>query len=76
MLLNFDGKVDGMALDPYYRSDALDRVSANASAAGMIFSSTTPLVRVRRHGRIRRRRPSANRLQLRDGDPFVDQFAL
>lgn len=38
MLLNFDGTVNGTALDPSYSPDALDRISADASAAGMIYS--------------------------------------
>jgi len=38
LLLNFDGFVDGTALDPRYVPDALDKISANASAAGMIYS--------------------------------------
>ena len=38
MLLNFDGTVNGTVLDPYYMPDALDQVSADAGAAGMIYS--------------------------------------
>jgi acetyl esterase/lipase len=38
MLLNFDGDVNGTALDPNYEPDELDQVSADASAAGMIYS--------------------------------------
>jgi acetyl esterase/lipase len=38
MLLNFDGDVNGTALDPDYVPDELDKVSADASAAGMIYS--------------------------------------
>ncbi len=38
MLLHFDGQVDGTALDPDYRPDALDAVSADAAACGMIYS--------------------------------------
>jgi len=38
MLLNYDGAVDGTALDPAYQPDELDRVSADASAAGMVYS--------------------------------------
>ena len=36
--LNFDGGVNGTALDPDYAPDALDEVEAHASAAGMIYS--------------------------------------
>lgn len=38
MLLNFDGTVDGTALDAGYVPDELDRISADASADGMIYS--------------------------------------
>lgn len=38
MLLHFDGQVNGTALDPDYRPDALDTVSADAAACGMIYS--------------------------------------
>lgn len=38
MLLNFGGTVNGMVLDPEYRADELDNISADAGAAGMIYS--------------------------------------
>ncbi len=38
MLLNFDGLVNGTALDADYQPDALDKVSADAAACGMIYS--------------------------------------
>lgn len=38
MLLHFDGQTDGTALDPDYVPDALDAVSADAAACGMIYS--------------------------------------
>lgn len=38
MLLNFDGTVNGTALDSKYRADELDNISADAGAAGMIYS--------------------------------------
>lgn len=38
MLLNFDGDVNGTALDPDYVPDELDAVSADAAADGMIYS--------------------------------------
>ena len=38
MLLNFDGDVSPTALDPQYQPDALDGVSADAAACGMIYS--------------------------------------
>lgn len=38
MLLNFDGDVLPTALDPGYRPDGLDGISADAAACGMIYS--------------------------------------
>lgn len=38
MLLNFDGSVNGTALDSNYVPDELDKVSADAAADGMIYS--------------------------------------
>lgn len=38
MLLNFDGLVNGTALDPEYVPDDLDGISADAAADGMIYS--------------------------------------
>ena len=38
MLLNYDGTVNGTALDESYVPDALDEVSADAAACGMIYS--------------------------------------
>ena len=38
MLLNFDGTVNGTALDADYTPDVLDGVSADAAADGMIYS--------------------------------------
>lgn len=38
MLLNFDGMVNGTALDPDYVPDSLDEISADAAADGMIYS--------------------------------------
>lgn len=38
LLLNFDGTVNGTAIDPDYMPDELDQVSADASAVGMIYS--------------------------------------
>jgi acetyl esterase/lipase len=37
-LLNFDGAVNGTTIDPDYLPDELDKVSADASAVGMIYS--------------------------------------
>jgi len=38
MLLNFDGPINGTSIDPTYVPDELDKISANASAVGMIYS--------------------------------------
>jgi len=38
LALNFDGTVNGTALAPDYVPDALDRISADVSAVGMIYS--------------------------------------
>jgi len=38
MLLNYDGLVNGTALDADYIPDTLDEVSADAAADGMIYS--------------------------------------
>ena len=38
MLLHWDGLVNGSALDPDYVPDALDSVSADAAACGMIYA--------------------------------------
>ncbi|QQO07691.1 alpha/beta hydrolase [Breznakiella homolactica] len=38
LLLNFDGLVNGTTLDKNYVPDELDRVSADAGAAGMVYS--------------------------------------
>lgn len=38
MLLNYDGTVNGTALDPDYVPDDLDSISADAGADGMIYS--------------------------------------
>ena len=38
LLLNFDGTVNGTSIDPNYVPDELDKVSADASAVGMIYS--------------------------------------
>lgn len=75
MLLNFDGLVNGTALDESYVPDALDEISADAAADGMIYSF---------YGRLS---VSNNDVQtLKNGDlpptfycygtrdPFYDQF--
>ncbi len=38
MLLNFDGQINGTALDEGYQPDRLDEISADAAACGMIYS--------------------------------------
>jgi acetyl esterase/lipase len=37
VLLNFDGMINGTAIDPNYVPDELDQVSVDASAVGMIY---------------------------------------
>ena len=38
LALNFDGTINGTTIDPDYMPDALDRISADVSAVGMIYS--------------------------------------
>jgi acetyl esterase/lipase len=38
LVLNFDGTINGTAIDPDYVPDELDRISADVSAVGMIYS--------------------------------------
>lgn len=38
LLLNFDGTINGTAIDNRYKPDELDKISADASAVGMIYS--------------------------------------
>jgi acetyl esterase/lipase len=38
LLLNFGGTINGTAIDPDYVPDELDRISADASAVGMVYS--------------------------------------
>jgi acetyl esterase/lipase len=38
LLLNFDGTINGTSIDPKYVPDNLDKISADASAVGMIYS--------------------------------------
>lgn len=75
MLLNFDGAVTGAALDPDYVPDALDEISADAGAAGMIYSF---------YGRLSVASADVEKFQASDlpptyfcygtRDPFVRQF--
>lgn len=76
-LLNYDGLVNGTALDPRYRPDELDKVSADASAAGMIYSF---------YGRLSVASTDVDAFRAATlpptyfgygtGDPFVRQFEL
>lgn len=75
MLLNFDGNMLPTALDPDYQQDALDKVSADAAACGMIYSfygrlsvGTTD-VELLRSGKLP---PTFYCYGTRD--PFYDQF--
>lgn len=75
LLLNFDGLVDRSAIDPSYVPDELDRISANASAAGMIYSF---------YGRLSVASTDVEKFKASDlpptyflygtRDPFVSQF--
>ncbi len=75
MLLNYDGLVNGTALDSDYVPDALDLVSADASAVGMIYSF---------YGRLSVASDDVEKFAASDlppayfcygtRDPFVDQF--
>lgn len=75
MLLNFDGTVNGTALDKNYVPDALDAVSADAAAAGMIYSF---------YGRLSVASDDVEKFRTSDlpptyfcygtRDPFVSQF--
>ena len=77
LLLNFDGLVNGTAIDARYTPDALDRISANAGAVGMIYSfygrlsvASTDVAKFRTSNL-----PPAYFL-YGTRDPFVSQFAL
>lgn len=75
MLLNFDGAVNGTALDPSYIPDELDEVSADAAADGMIYSF---------YGRLSVASKDSDKFAASDlpptyfcygtKDPFVDEF--
>lgn len=77
MLLNYDGLVNGTALDPGYIPDSLDEVSANAGADGMIYSF---------YGRLSVASTDSEKFAQSDlpptyfcygtRDPFVRQFEL
>lgn len=76
MLLNYDGLVNGTALDSSYVPDALDLVPADASAVGMIYSF---------YGRLSVASADTEKFASSDlppayfcygtRDPFVNQFA-
>lgn len=77
MLLNYDGIIDGTALDDNYVPDELDKISADAAADGMIYSF---------YGRLSVASDDVEKFASSDlpptyfcfcygdGDPFVDQF--
>lgn len=77
MLLNFDGTVNGTALDPDYVPDSLDEISADAGADGMIYSF---------YGRLSTASTDSEKFARSDlpptyfcygtRDPFVRQFEL
>ena len=63
MLLNFDGQINGTALDADYVPDSLDEISADAAACGMIYSF---------YGRLSVGPPTFYCYGTRD--PFYNQF--
>jgi acetyl esterase/lipase len=75
VLLNFDGLVDGNAIDPGYTPDALDDISVEACAVGMIYSF---------YGRLSVASTDVEKFKASDlppayflygtRDPFVSQF--
>ncbi|MCJ7812310.1 alpha/beta hydrolase [bacterium] len=75
LLLNFDGTIDGTAIDPNYIPDELDKISADASAVGMVYSF---------YGRLSVASTDVEKFKASDlpptyfvygtRDPFVDQF--
>ena len=75
LLLNFDGTINGTAIDPDYVPDELDNISADASAAGMIYSF---------YGRLSVASTDVEKFKASDlpptyflygtRDPFVSQF--
>ena len=77
LLLNFDGTVNGTAIDPGYIPDELDKISADASAVGMIYSF---------YGRLSVASTDVEKFRASDlppayflygtRDPFVNQFEL
>lgn len=77
LLLNFDGTVNGASIDPNYLPDKLDKVSADASAVGMVYSF---------YGRLSVASTDIEKFRASDlpptyfiygsRDPFVNQFEL
>ncbi|MDD3141906.1 MAG: alpha/beta hydrolase [Lachnospiraceae bacterium] len=75
LLLNYDGLINGTALDSAYKPDELDEITADASAAGMIYSF---------YGRLSVASKDVEKLATSDlpptyfcygtGDPFVSEF--
>ncbi|WP_281862864.1 alpha/beta hydrolase [Planomicrobium okeanokoites] len=75
LLINYDGLTNGTALDSAYIPDELDEISADASAAGMIYSF---------YGRLSVASKDIDKLSSSNlpptyfvygtGDPFVDEF--
>jgi len=75
LLLNFDGTVNGTAIDSGYKPDELDKISADACAVGMIYSF---------YGRLSVASTDVEKFKASDlppayflygtRDPFVSQF--
>ena len=77
LLLNFDGIINGTSIDSDYIPDELDKISANACAAGMIYSF---------YGRLSVASTDVEKFRISElppsyflygtRDPFVNQFEL
>jgi acetyl esterase/lipase len=75
LLLNFDGTINGTAIDKGYKPDELDKISADACAVGMIYSF---------YGRLSVASTDVEKFRASDlpptyflygtRDPFVSQF--
>ncbi len=74
MLLHFDGTVNGTALDPDYVPDALDQVSADGAACGMIYAFYGRLSVGTTDVDLLRRRLPPTFYCYGTRDPFYDQF--
>ena len=77
LLLNFDGIVNGTSIDPGYTPDELDKISADASAVGMIYSFYGRLsVASTDIEKFKASRLPPSYFLYGTRDPFVSQFEL